>query len=1055
MSKGGMRRGSRPFARFERRRAPATSLLRSAARMTKRAFWLSLLFGASACGGHGTAPAGAEHAASPARADGALDATRFATPARVFPPIDRSDVTAETRDSDGGRRFIAQGLRVIQSPEGALAAADEFLPGSRVASTLALPARLGGGYLFVLNANGQSLFWRAASWTGALEPLARLDGEAERVVPGFDRLYVLRGRGAPWVALDVESGRALDLASLPPSPGYGAMAFADEWFGAAELPLRGVLATFDAGGSWHPLGLAHAELAAEDGGIVVAAAGKRYLLSASGSERPLPDAAAEAARPESTPKEARRLPVPLPFGSRPLETAVLHGYPDGEGNALVAAYGSLARVRLRDGAVLALEPDAYPGRAPCDAVALGAGVGFVCGELHGPTGVYALGAGLTLVPVLSFAGPRRVAPNGRGSLVIRGGCGAREADATRRCVVPRSGSPYDVPVQSVDERAVALADGGVALIRPLTQRPKNGEKARAAPGDSDAPAPTKNKEKTDQTLGTLVLVHPGASERSVSLRSSGVDDEAARSIVESGLWLDSFVEGQSGELDGWVAGGDSFVGVRVKRDGQVLVGAPEEHLDRAMLSGQFGLVVGHGGGLRETVDGGFEWTDGELPGEPDMRPLHTSGTASGCTSLGCSVSGWLRVGWKMGEKDRLKLAAVPEPTHLLGSGGNRWSLECRATGEQSKPALRLNAQSEDRAVSPWNPLAEVPPPARARADYGVETGNEAELRLFRAYAWGPPGDGWARDARWLVRVRDPYRVGDAVWSTAPSPSAWSSDASTADAFGRSPSGPPSTWRVLTDPVRHAGLLLVSLRGAVELYLLEEGARITRVKTQGTVGVITSVALAGGRFYAAALGEGHALRLYRVEHGELELSGEFPDVLGRSETPALAPAARGDGIGMWVHDADYYLFPFDVGSRRFDAPIVARASELAAMPAACSTGEDGYVVGDAISLEPNVDLEGAGVTAGNGIEVRLVVSPSHVCVDGLSAPLGSASEARRRPRVPVEGAPTRGAIAGVRTPSPEPNGDGTSRAVPGRDAGPGAPLVLDFPDGSRRGFRCQD
>ncbi len=1026
--------------------------------MVKGAVWLSLVVGAAACAGRAAAPPSVSRAAkagTPAEAGG--DAPRFATPARVFPPIERSDVTAETRDSDGGRRFIAQGLRVIQSPEGALAAADEFLPGSRVASTLALPARLGGGYLFVLNANGQSLFWRAPTWTGALEPLARLDGEVERVVPGFDRVYALRGRGAPWVALELETGHALDLASLPPSPGYGAMAFADEWLAAVELPLRGVLATFDAGGSWHPLGLAHAELAADDGGIIVATAGKRFLLTSSGSEEPLPAAAAEAPRPEAAPKRARRLPAPLPFGERPLETAVLHGYANGDGTALVAAYGSLARVRLRDGAVLARQPDAYPGRAPCDAVALGGGVGFVCGELHGPTGVYALGNGLTLVPALAFDGPRRVAPNERGALVIRGGCGAREADAALYCVVPPSGAPYAVATSSVDERAVALADGGVALLRPVTRRAKNDEKSRAAVGDADAPEPNQKTAgpKPDEVIGTLAFSRPGSAERSLPLVLSGVEDEAARALVESGFWLDSFVEGKNGDLYGWVAGSDSFVGVRVKPDGKVSAGAPEAHLDRALFSGRFALVVGHSGGLRETVDGGFEWTDGELPGEPDLRPLHTSGTFSGCTSLGCSVSGWLRVGWKMGEKDRLKLAQVPEPTRLLGSGGNRWSLDCQPTGEQSKPVLRTSAQSEDRAVSPWNPLAEVAPPARARTDYGVETGNEADLRLFRAYAWGPTGDGWARDSRWLVRVRDPYRVSDSIWSTAPSTSAWSSDVLAADAFGRSPSGPPSTWRVLTDPVRHAALLLVSLRGSVELYLLEEGSRIVRVKTQGTLGVVSSVALAGGHFYAAALGEGHALRLYRVEHAELELVGEFPDVLGRSETPVLAPAARGDGVGVWVHDTNYFLFPFDVASRRFDAPIVARASDLAAMPAACSTGEDGYVVGDAISVEPNVELAGAGVTTGNGIEVRLVVSPSHVCVDALSAPLGSQGEARRRPRMPVEGAPSRGAISGVRTPSVESEGDGTSHTVSGRDAGPGAPLVLDFPNGSRRGFRCQD
>jgi hypothetical protein len=349
---------------------------------------------------------------------------------------------------------------------------------------------------------------------------------------------------------------------------------------------------------------------------------------------------------------------------------------------------------------------------------------------------------------------------------------------------------------------------------------------------------------------------------------------------------------------------------------------------------------------------------------------------------------------------------------------------------------------------------------RGRSDLGIETNNEAELRLLHAYAWGPPGEGWSREARWLVRVRDPYRVSDSVWSTAASPIAWSSAVLTSDAFGRSPSGPPAAWRVVTDPVRHAGLLLVSLRGTVEIYLLEEGSRITRVKTAGTTGVVASAAFAGGHFYVAALGDARAFRLYRVEQAELQLIGEFPEVAGRSEPPALAPAARGEGFGVWLHDSDYYLFPFDLSRQGFDAPIVERASDLAAMPASCTTGEDGYVVSDALALEPNVDLNTAGVATGNGIEARLIVSPSRVCMDVIAAPLGAPREERarstRKSRHKDRAAADTAGL--VRAPTPVPRGDETAdegRGVPVRDSGPGAPLVLDAPDGSRRGFRCRD
>src|SRR6185369_3540089 len=342
------------------------------------------------------------------------------------------------------------------------------------------------------------------------------------------------------------------------------------------------------------------------------------------------------------------------------------------------------------------------------------------------------------------------------------------------------------------------------------------------------------KAPTETTLGSLTFAKPGAAERKVVLRLGEVDDEAARALVMSGLWLDSFEQAPNGELRGWVAGANSFAGVRVKLDGHVLVGPPEPHLERALLSGRFGLVVGRARGLRETVDGGFEWTDGELPAEPDLRLERTYGDETGCSALGCAVGGWVRVGWSMGERSRLALAEPPEPTRLLASGSNRWSLECQPTGEQSRPALRQSPQPEDRSVSPWNAHAEVAPPARSPRDTGFEVLNEAELELFHAYLWGPAGDGWSREARLLLRVRDPFRVGDAIWSTAPSPSPWSSAVLAADAFGRSTNGPPATWRLITDPIKHAGILLTSTKGVLELYAVQEGRPVTRLRTNGTV-----------------------------------------------------------------------------------------------------------------------------------------------------------------------------------------------------------------------------
>jgi hypothetical protein len=994
----------------------------------------ALLACALACGaGRATETAAARavraqvRAATPA---GAKAAGPLLSPARIFPPTERGEVSAETLESDGSRRFIAQGLRVIERPDGALEAAAEFLPPSKSASALELPRRWGGGFLFVVNAGGYAVLYRAPHWTGPLRPIGRLDGELERVVPGFDRLYVQRSRTTPFVAIDLEAGRELDLGSLVQSPSYGAMAFADEWLGAVEVPLRGVLATFDAGQSWHPLDLANAELSAVEAGILLETGDRRFVLGPTGALLPVrkadtPAPAASAARARAAGAKNQRV-----LGARPLETAVLHGIGEAGGTALVAAGGLLARVRLSDGAILERRADAYPGAAACEAVPLGDGAGFVCGDARGATNLYAFEQPFGLRAVRSFDGPRRVAPNGRGALVIAGGCAPERSAERSVCVLPRTGDAFEIAVPSEQTRVVALSDGRAALLDP----PSAGGALAFVSASSPVPASR------------------------LALRPEKPEGEALRAVYRGGFWLDSFQEGPNGELSGWMASGSSFAGVRVKLDGSVALGTLQPGLDRALLSGQFGFVVNRGGAALETSDGGFEWSDAELPAEPDWRAQRTFGLESGCTALGCSVAGWLRVGWGMPEGAKLPIAELPDALRLPGPGGGRWSLECAPSGERSRLALPAVPEGDTSVTSPWNPLAEVAAPARARNEIGIDTGNEAELRLFRAYAWGSPDDGWGRAARWLVRVRDPYRVADAVWSTAPSPAPWPRAELTQDAFGRSPAGPAATWRVVTDPVKHAGVLAVGTKGVVELFALEEGHAIVRLKSSGAIGVVSGVAVAGSHLYVGTLVEARAYRVYRVDQGTLELVGEYPEAVSRAEPPILAAATRGDGLGLWLRGPNFYLFPIDTATGRIDAPLVTSARELAAMPIACAPNEDGYVVADALALEPSIRLQGGeGVESsgvGNGIEARLIVSPSRVCVDGLAAPLGSAvtslsplrsrrsgdEPARRMPPPRVKGA------TGAKTSDPG--------ALPAPES-PGARLVVNAPNGTRQGYRCRD
>jgi hypothetical protein len=927
------------------------------------------------------------------------------TPARVIPPTERSEMMAEGYDSDGSRRFVTQRLRVVERPNGALEIANDFFPPTRGITATELPPRLGGGFLFVLNSGGSAQLYRASTWTSTLSPLARLDGEVDRIIAGFDRLYVLRRTSADWGALDPKTGRELDLGSLPLSAGYGGMAFADEWLAAVELPFIGVAATFDAGSTWHSVGIDHANLHPAGGGVLIEAGGHKRLLGANGVLEAAADA--ETSRASSR-KRGPRGGTDRPLGPRPLETSVLHGFPQPNGEALVATGGRLFRVRLANGEVLATTRSAYTGVTPCDPVALGNGAGFVCGEPGGPTRVYAHVPPLSLRLVLELGEPRRVAQNARGALVVTGGCVTGTAAEPLYCVLPPAGDPYLVARGSDTERVVALADGRAVVVEPPRHRLK----------------------------GTITLVGPGSRAAPVALSLPKLEDDALSGLVSQGFWLDSLEETADGKLRGYIAGGVSYVGVRVSLDGKVELGEPEQSLDRSYLAGRYALSIGRGGGARETTDGGFSFRDVDLPSEPELKPERSFGIPNGCTQIGCAFAGWLRIGW--GSGDELAVAAAPEAARFAPPGGGRWSLECEADGRSSATALPARPENDERTVSPWNPFGEVAPPTRAGGSVGYDLGSEAELYLYRAYVWGPPGDAWARQARWQVRVRDPYRVEGGIWSTAPSPVPWARSEQAADVFGRSLTGPPSTFRLLTDPLRHVALLVVTLRGTQDLFLLEEGRAIAKLSSVGSLGIVTGFAMAGSRVYVGALAESRAFRVYRVEAGGLTLVTELPDITARADPPSLAPALHGDALGLWVHSTHHFLYPLDPARGRVDAPIVVRASSLARMPRGCSENEDGYVVGDALSLEPSFDFSDRA-RIGNGAEVRLVVAPNQVCVDGIAAPLAAM----------VGDASTRDtADSSASRPKPRPRtGAGTEL--------PRASLVLNHPDGKRRSFRCTD
>ena len=263
------------------------------------------------------------------------------------------------------------------------------------------------------------------------------------------------------------------------------MAMAGPWLGAVQTDVRGVLVTFDAGASWRPVGQTSSGysqgVSLVDDELRINLNGRNYIVEPTGDLRvwngpgrrsysyrgPATPAGTMAKADQSKKTKKPNRPV-LPLGPRPLREAVLFGWPVSAKTAVVAHAGNLARVSLENGKILASEEDAYTGKGDCQAIPLGGGFGFVCGQERGRTDIYAFEHPLTMRPVISFDEPRYVGASDSGGLVIRGGCGRQRSAGNVYCVSTPKGELRELRVSgdSGVERVAMLRDGRAAVLVP-------------------------------------------------------------------------------------------------------------------------------------------------------------------------------------------------------------------------------------------------------------------------------------------------------------------------------------------------------------------------------------------------------------------------------------------------------------------------------------------------------------------------------------------------------------------------------------------------------------
>lgn len=905
----------------------------------------------AACGGFGS-PKAPEATSLRATGVGA-NADPTVRPARLVPETVDTTQSYGT-EASGGTRTLTSGLRVVSFPKGAVTVADDRLP-QPPQMTVALPERLGGGFLFILG----TAVWRADQWLGAAKPIFTAPQAVQAIVPGLDRVY-LRTQNT-YLAIDGKTGRALDLGPMPASPFVASFAAADGWRAAAVTDLRGVVVTFDAGATWRPLD-ARLEpkqvLASGDSLAVEGVSGGKaawFEVRADGSVARLggpPREAQAKATPTARPAPwaSARSPVPAPtadsddaddqaqdvglriFGGRPLVAAIEDGWPLSDGTALVARDGALGRVRLSDGMLIEIAPGAFQEKpARCHAVSLArprapGAFGFVCGEPRGKSVIYAYEPTTgKLASLKHFDKPRVVMTSGNGALAVRGAC-AEDADSTvlpRRdakdtteihpyCVFGRDDTWRDIHVRGDGsaERVVVLSDGKIVVVSPpLTQ---------AAPARLTI---------LDQGKATTVpIVFPK------------VAADVGR-VLRLGLWLDGFEERRPGVVGGWLEAGGVMLGIEVALDGNAKVGQFIRDAGLPFVSGRYGF--GWGGTRRgyETIDGGMTWSIQDVP-DPLVPINRVDRRAAG--PVGAMAAGWLRVGW--GESKKQEPPAAPplyRPTSPISVPDVSLSCEPmapppptpqvpRPRPSEAPPVVRRAPFGGPPVLSTgfgFTGTSELPPfySQSAPSLHDTERGVSFDVQepaeryprlglLSRIYAWGPKGGDWDTLGKWQVRWLSPFSGWPDARASAPvvPPQALVETARMTSMYGgySGVSGSMSNWQLASgDDPSHAMLIGLRLQRQenvlFELEAEHAPVEVRRADGEPLTGV-EGIVRASGSWYVSApsthTSSAPATVVWQIEGGVARELAYVPRSLegsGRSVTSHLARRSDGRAIGLVV------------------------------------------------------------------------------------------------------------------------------------------------------------
>lgn len=681
---------------------------------------------------------------------------------------------------DGGTLMLVGGRRVLLAADGSTKAETAASP-EPLQEVIVVPTASGKRII----ARGSNGIYRLDDPLGAPKPLAQSESDL-RAIGAYPGLVVVWTHGSETPRLiDVETGKFKVVSTLPALP-MRAVAFRDDKEGAAIFEGVGLAVTSDGGATWKRATEEVAGDALRIRGVVVRGGALRGYVYEEGLESPIDAAQARVDRAVAPPAESNAPALVRWVRTTrmdPIAAAASSGVEVGDGAALVANSGLLARIDTKTGSITALEEfarDVTNGNCTLQRAGKDAWLGCTVNEqpnvdIYDPFAIMRVqldGSSFKLDgPAVVLSGETELRTSPSGGVMVMGQCTTHDGEG-EVCVRQSDGRwvSMSAEVELYTRGVGPLSDGRVAFLRnmwdgdvPETERSEREDEESYDEHDRDYEGDHEEREVPEGKRLYVAAVGDGRKEEriaTIAWRPRG-ELRAQSAIQEDGDHNLHFI----------VSDDEGVYAIVQPMDKEARRPQKLEGMTEARLRGSRGIAVGMDG-IRATTDGGRTWAGVPLPARArdavmQIDSLVTDPATFGVSEVGLLLDRNVRMGW--GATDNIEDPIEPVFDATLPSISRvsvpERLLTCSVEGNvQGTPVLQGSAQVSYLLAK------KTPAPKGTRRVTGTSSSSRdgimGVVALFEEEGSDKPG---SLPTKWSFTWHDPAELGGKPrsWSGAP------------------------------------------------------------------------------------------------------------------------------------------------------------------------------------------------------------------------------------------------------------------------------------------------